>query len=317
MSNPIKSTAAAAFLAALLACGTAPIHAATSDVKYLSVNGTELPYVEQGRGAPVIFVHGAVSDHRIWAHHVQAVANHHRAIAYTQRYFGTQAWDENGPKFGVQTHSDDLAAFIRELDAGPVHLVGWSYSGHIVLNVALRHPELVRSAFVFEPSVPSYVTDKAQLKVISDDGALLFGPTAAAVEAGDNILAVQRVIDGVVAREGYFAAQPESIQSIQLDSADTMPLLFAADRPPSISCEQLGQIQAPVAIVRGELTRPRYREIADAAAPCTGESTIVIPKAKHMWPGEDPQGFSEILIDFIAASDETATRQNKGQSPGL
>jgi len=30
----------------------------------MDVNGTRLPYIEQGRGAPVVLVHGAVSDLR-------------------------------------------------------------------------------------------------------------------------------------------------------------------------------------------------------------------------------------------------------------
>lgn len=299
MSNSIKSSAIAALLATLVACATTPTHA-TSGVKYLSVNRTTLPYVEQGQGTPVVFVHGAVSDHRAWVRHIETVSNRYRAIAYTQRYFGTQAWDETGPEFGVQTHSDDLAAFVRELDAGQVHLVAWSYSGHIVLNVALQNPELVRSAFVFEPSVPSYVTDQAQLKAISDDAGILFGPVAEAVEAGDNVAAVQRLIDGVGEGDDYFTAQSASIQASQLDSADTMPLLLA-DQAPPISCTQLGRIEVPVAIVRSEPARPFFREIADAAASCIPRvSRIVVPMANHMWPGEDPQGFSEALLEFIS-----------------
>ena len=32
--------------------------------KQVSVNGTTIRYWEQGKGAPVVFVHGAISDHR-------------------------------------------------------------------------------------------------------------------------------------------------------------------------------------------------------------------------------------------------------------
>lgn len=286
-------------LAALSAC-QAPPAAPPSAVKYMPVNGARLPYVEQGQGTPVVFVHGAVSDHRTWERQREAVSARFRSIAYTQRYFGTEQWDKAGPKFGVQTHADDLTAFIRGLNAGPVHLVAWSYGGHIVLSVALKNPELVKSAFVFEPAVPSYVADPAQLKALGDDAGAMFGPVAQAAQSGDNAAAVRRLIDGVGEREGYFAAQPAAAQAIQLDSASTMPLMMADTAPP-ISCAQLGQIKAPVAIVRGELVRPFFKEIADAAARCipTGRH-IVAPKAKHMWPGEDPQGFSNALMGFLA-----------------
>jgi len=34
--------------------------------KQMSVNGVSLPYIEQGKGSPVVFVHGAFSDLRVW-----------------------------------------------------------------------------------------------------------------------------------------------------------------------------------------------------------------------------------------------------------
>lgn len=298
MPNYMPIIALTALIAALSACQTAP-SASPSTVKYMPANGARLPYVEQGQGTPVVFVHGAVSDHRTWERQREAVSTRYRAIAYTQRYFGPEPWDKAGLKFGVQTHADDLAAFIRGLNAGPVHLVAWSYGGHIVLSVALKNPELVKSAFVFEPAVPSYVTDPAQLKALGDDAGVMFGPVAQAAQAGDNAAAVRRLIDGVGEREGYFAAQPASVQAIQLDSAGTMPLIMA-DQAPPISCAQMAQIKPPVAIVRGELVRPFFKVIADAAAGCIPAGRhIVAPKAKHMWPGEDPQGFSQTLMSFL------------------
>src|ERR1700736_4450635 len=35
-------------------------------IKRASVNGVDLSYQEQGRGTPVVFVHGALSDLRVW-----------------------------------------------------------------------------------------------------------------------------------------------------------------------------------------------------------------------------------------------------------
>ena len=80
-----------------------------------------------------------------------------------------------------------------------------------------------------------------------------------------------------------------------------MPMLMlGAAPPPAISCAQLGQIKPPVAIARGELVRPFFKEIADAAARCIPTARhIVVPKGNHMWPGEDPQGFSEAVMGFL------------------
>ncbi len=301
---PKRSTGVliAASIVSLLACQSMPYNPA-SHVKYMPVDGARLPYIEQGRGTPVVFVHGAVSDHRTWERQREALSSQppgrYRAIAYTQRYFGTEPWNKDGPKFGVQTHSDDLAAFIRGLGAGPVHVVACSYSGHVALNVAFKHPELIRSAFVFEPAVPSYVTDPADLKALGDDAGAMFGPVVQAVQAGDNAAAVRRLIDAVGERPGYFDALPGAGRAIMLDSAPTMPALMA-DQAPPLTCADLGRIEPPVAVVRGELVRPFFRVVADAAARCVrGTRLIVAPKAKHMWPGEDVEGFTRTLTAFL------------------
>jgi pimeloyl-ACP methyl ester carboxylesterase len=58
----------------------------------LSVNGVELSYIEQGTGAPVVFVHGAFSDVRFWEPQREVIAKQHRFIAYNYRYHGTDPW---------------------------------------------------------------------------------------------------------------------------------------------------------------------------------------------------------------------------------
>jgi pimeloyl-ACP methyl ester carboxylesterase len=38
------------------------------------VNGIEMPYEEQGSGVPVVFVHGAFYDSRVWEPQREAIA---------------------------------------------------------------------------------------------------------------------------------------------------------------------------------------------------------------------------------------------------
>ena len=121
-----------------------------------------------------------------------------------------------------------------------------------------------------------------------------------ALKDGDNAEAVRRLIDGFGERPGYFGAQRASVQAVQLDSARSMPLLFNAAEPPQISCAQLASIKPRVAIVRGGDVRPFFRVIADEAARCMpSQRYIVVPRQKHMWPGEDVNGFNATLRGFL------------------
>jgi pimeloyl-ACP methyl ester carboxylesterase len=84
---------------------------------------------------------------------------------------------------GRNSHADDIAAFIRGLNAGPVDLVGWSYSGLIVMLVTVQHPELVHSLTIHEPGSVSFVTDPASLKIAGEERQAMLAPAIAAAKA--------------------------------------------------------------------------------------------------------------------------------------
>jgi len=57
--------------------------------KQVSVIGTTITYWEQGKSFPVVFVHGAISDHRYWEPQREVVAKSYRFIVLDRRYFAT------------------------------------------------------------------------------------------------------------------------------------------------------------------------------------------------------------------------------------
>ena len=117
----------------------------------MEVNGATLEYVAQGEGQPVVFVHGSISDLRVWNAQREAVAAEFEFIAYTRRYFGEQPWPDEGEDFGDATQAADLAAFVQRLGRGPVHMVTHSGGGGVGTLAALQRPDLFRSIVHFEP----------------------------------------------------------------------------------------------------------------------------------------------------------------------
>jgi len=272
-------------------------------IKQASINGTKLTYQEQGRGRPVVFVHGAITDYRTWEGQREAVAAHNRFIALTMRYFGTEPWPDQGAKYSMKTHADDLVAFIQNLNAGPVDLVGWSYSGPIALLVAVQHPELVHSLFLDEPSTLALVTDPADLKTATQDRTAMAAPGAAAVKAGDLAGAVKNLFNGVNGQSDLFDTVGPSVRTMLLDNARTLPISFAAPPPPAITCEQLGRIKAPTTVAVGELTRPFYKIAASSVARCIpGAKLIVMPKARHAAAVQATSAFNDALLRFLSGN---------------
>jgi pimeloyl-ACP methyl ester carboxylesterase len=296
-----RSVVSALLLALLSACALNGPTRGTPPVRQMDVNGARLAYIEQGSGVPVVFVHGSMNDYRAWGPQVDAMSRQFRAISYSQRYFGSAPWQSEWPKFGVTLHAADLAGFVRALGVGPVHVVGWSYGASVGLAMVQQYPELVRSAFLYEPAHPTYVTDPADLNAIADDRAH-FAPAVQAVRAGDNMSAARMLFDLVDNRKDVFSTLPSDFQAMVVENARTMPLLLTAqEAPPKITCAQLQQGKPTVAIARGERTRTFYRVIADTAAKCIPNSHhIVVPGATHMWPATNPAAFRQTVLTFLA-----------------
>ncbi|HEX8919928.1 MAG TPA: alpha/beta hydrolase, partial [Pyrinomonadaceae bacterium] len=115
----------------------------TDVVKYADVNGARLAYDESGTGQPVVFIHGALGDYRTWLPQSISLSKYYRIITYSRRYHHPNEWDGDGADYSHELHTADLAAFIRFLDLGPVHVIGHAYGGSLAALLAMKHPELV------------------------------------------------------------------------------------------------------------------------------------------------------------------------------
>jgi pimeloyl-ACP methyl ester carboxylesterase len=271
------------------------------NVKQATVEGVTLTYLEQGQGETVVFIHGAISDHRVWEEQREAVAQSYHYIVPDLRYHGKGAWADTGGKYSIATHASDLATFIQQLGAGPVHVVGWSQGGSIALTLAVQHPELIRSLFVYEPDFDSIVSDPADLEMLGEEGAGL-GPTVAASQAGDQSKGVRVFLDWIEAKNGVFQSLPSWRRTLILENSRTLPLYFA--RPPmAITCEQLGQIEVPVTVAKGQQTRPFFDILADTAHSCIpGSQLVTIPNARHLAPGDNPSAFNEAVMSHLTGN---------------
>jgi pimeloyl-ACP methyl ester carboxylesterase len=270
--------------------------------RQLSVNGVELSYIEQGTGASVVFVHGAWIDLRFWEPQREVIARQHRFVAYNQRYHGAAPWPDEGKQYSAATHAADLTAFVRGLNAGPVHLVGISYGGFLTALVASDHPELVRSLTLAEPAIGALLADLPEAKLALDDRSKGMAPVIAAVKAGDSTQAVKLFFDWVNNQgAGAFDKQPESLRRLVLDNARTVPLFLSAPQPPPISCATLGRVKAPTLVLGGEQSRRFFSLINEVVGRCIpGSRLAIIPMATHPLSYQNPAAFNEALLQFLA-----------------
>ena len=264
------------------------------------VRGARLPYVDDGEGPPVVLVHGAMGDHRVWeAQRPALVGAGLRHVALDQRHFGPSDWPEGAPSYSLDSHVADLAAFVDGLGAGPVHLVGWSYGGAVALAFAARHRAALRSLFLCEPALMSVAEDAEDLRVLREERAAL-APAMAAGVAGDLAEATRRFLGWVEDDAAAYDRLPPAQRTIFEDNARTVPLHFASPPGERVGCAELASIDLPAEVVAGGRTRPYFRILAAATARCIpGARLTTIEGARHMAPLEAPEAFNAALLGFL------------------
>jgi pimeloyl-ACP methyl ester carboxylesterase len=101
-------------------------------------------YVDQvGRGPDVLLIGGLGDTVESWQFQLDGLADGYRLTAFDNRGAGRTAMPA-GP-VSVETMADDAAGVLRALDIASAHVAGFSGGSIIAQELALRHPELVRS----------------------------------------------------------------------------------------------------------------------------------------------------------------------------
>jgi len=115
----------------------------TTHPERVEANGLEI-YVEQvGHGPDVLLIGGLGDTVESWQFQLDGLADRYRLTAFDNRGAGRTAMPD-GP-VSVEAMADDAAGVLRALDIGPAHVAGFSGGSIIAQELAIRHPELVRS----------------------------------------------------------------------------------------------------------------------------------------------------------------------------
>ncbi len=178
-------------------------------------------------------------------------------------------------------------------------LVAWSYAGHVAFAAALRRPDLFARILVYEPGVPSYVSDDEARAAFARDADAAYGPVAEALrQAGDE--AAARAMIEATGGPGAFEAMTPARAQVVAENAHTMGRLFSQTRPPAIGAHDLAGLEVPTSIAWGEKTRPAFAIPSQAAAAAIdGGAHREVPGVSHLWPDEDPAGFSEMVEGWL------------------
>jgi len=264
-------------------------------------NGIELNYIEQGQGDPVIFIHGGSGDYRAWEPQVKLFSANYHAIAYSRRYSYPNQNQTEPKNFSALTEAEDLAGLITSLKLGRVHLVGASYGGFAALELALNHPEMVRSLVLAEPPVHQLIRDTLDgEKAYQDFMRQTMNAAAAAFHEGHDREAMKILSNGISGPGRWESLTEEQIAAIMTNARFFKVLTASSDPFPDVPQSKLKQLRVPTLIITGETTTTIHRLVtAKLAQLIPNAKSITIPHAGHASNRDNPEKFNEAVREFL------------------
>jgi pimeloyl-ACP methyl ester carboxylesterase len=260
-------------------------------VKAIRVSGLEIVYERVGDGPPLVLVHGAAVDSRVWGPQLAALADEFTVVAWDEPGAGRSA---DVPRdFVLADYAHCLAALIEALALGPAHVAGLSWGGTVALELYRHHPGLVATLLL----VDTYAGWK---------GSLPEEELRARVTGYRKMLAAPRdEFDPTL--PGLFAGEPpnEFVPLLESMAADVRPeslrtaldLMAEADQR-----DLLPRITVPTLLIWGELDVRSPTSVArefDEAIPDT--KLVLIPECGHVSNLERPDAFDEAVREFCRA----------------
>ena len=110
---------------------------------YAPVNGLNMYYEIHGKGAPLVLIHGGGSTIQTsFGRVLHSFAKDRQVIAVELQGHGHTADIDRLETF--QQDADDVAALLKYLKIENADFFGFSNGGHTTLEIAIRHPALVR-----------------------------------------------------------------------------------------------------------------------------------------------------------------------------
>lgn len=257
---------------------------------YIKTGNDSIFYEISGSGPTIVLIHDGLIHREVWDAQFSYFSKNYRVVRYDRRGYG-----KSSPATGKYSNLEDLNTLFTQLKIERACLIGASSGGRLAIDFTLMYPQKTSSMILVGAVVggfsytkhfntrgghlPSDLKDDQEesLYYASDDPYEIYH---------ENTAAKNKMIELV-------KNNPIRIYGSQIIASQKTP-----------AYKRLNEINIPVLILCGEFDIPDVHAHAGAInAGISNSRRIVIPKAGHLIPMEQPDLFNETIANFLKQID--------------
>jgi pimeloyl-ACP methyl ester carboxylesterase len=260
----------------------------------VEVNGLTINYDVQGEGEPLLLIPYLSADHACYAFQLPAYTEHFRCIAVDLP--GTGESDKPAGPYSTEGYARQVAAFLDAIGVQQAHVAGVSLGAAVGMQLAVRHPDRVRSLSLHS----AWDRSDAYLKTVVELWRTLASSRPTVAD-----MVIQAIFPLAFTPEMY-VARPEFVDSLAefVRSRPAQPLdAFLAQSEAALTHDAsavLHEISAPTLITVGAQDLVCSRRFAERLKNAIGGSELVVfEHLSHAGLHEDPETFNRPTLDFL------------------
>jgi 3-oxoadipate enol-lactonase len=261
-------------------------------------DGAHVHYDVTGQGPPLLLGHSLLCDGRMWEDVVPALSRRFRVYNIDARGHGRSTFRDD--EFTLEDLAEDWLAILDAEKIERALLCGLSMGGMTAMRLALARPERVAALALLDTSAdPERAVERILYLVLAEvQRATGVRPLAPVIE--------RKFFGRTTRRERRDVVERGMERILERDARAFYPATQAVFRRNGI-VERLREIRCPTLVLVGEedVATPlsRASRIAQGVA---GAELVVIPRAGHMAPMEQPAAVEQALLSFFDRHAEKA-----------
>ena len=250
---------------------------------FFDSDGVKIHYLDEGRGTPVLMIHGfgsSADEHWVKTGMVERLARRWRLIAYDARGHGHSDKPHDAGLYGLANMRADAVGLLDHLKIARARMMGYSMGSRTTLELLMSHPQRLSAAVLGGFGQGGQIVTPGQRHRI-----------AAALLAED-----PAVIDDVLARRFRRGAERNGKDLRAL--AACIAAEETTDAASTIDYAALARVAAPVLIATGDKD-----VIAGDPRPLAGwfrdARVVLLEGGEHTTVPASPR-FHQAVEDFLA-----------------
>jgi len=253
------------------------------------VNGVEIAYADEGKGEPLIFLHGLGISQADWQPQIEYFKEHYRVIAPDFRGHG--ASEKPDADYSISIHSTDIIALMDVLELPSVHIVGLSMGGMVAFQLAVDTPERLRTMTIVN-SGPALPNDTFAAKKMLWSRLImihLLGMKWFAKKVAENMFVSTEHDEAIAALANQIASNPKKIYLRNLKSLWGWGVL-----------EHLAGIKIPTLMLTGDSDYSPVAVKQAIVGAMQRAELVVVENSGHGTPIERPEETNKAIEAFLS-----------------